>query len=124
MPLVKPLISQPLVGLVVVQVNPPGEEVTTYSVTTDPPLSVGAVKVIVALPGEVVVAVTPVGTAGTVAGVIAIVAVDVSDVKAPLLALTVNVTAVPFVNPFTVQLSGFGKVGVITHVWPVEAVTV
>jgi phage recombination protein Bet len=48
----------------------------------------------------------------------------VSDVKAPLLALTVNVTAVPFVNPFTVQLSGFGKVGVITHVWPVEAVTV
>jgi hypothetical protein len=85
-PLVKPVISQPVVGLVVVQVRPPGEDVITYSVTADPPLSVGAVSVIVALPGELVVAVTPVGAAGTVAGVIAMVAVEESDIYAPLLA--------------------------------------
>jgi hypothetical protein len=85
-PFVNPVISHPFVGLVVVQVKPPGEDVTTYSVIDDPPLSVGAERVIVALPGELVVAVTPVGAAGTVAGVIAMVAVEVSDVYAPLFA--------------------------------------
>ena len=36
-----------------------------------------------------------------------------------------KVTAVPLVNVFEkLQTNGFGKIGVITHVWPVEAVTV
>jgi hypothetical protein len=118
------VISHPALGSVVVQVSPPGEDVTTYSVIADPPLSVGAVKVIVALPAALEVAANPVGAPGTVAGVIAIVAVEESDVYAPLFAWTVNVTAVPFVRPLTRQPSGFGNSGVITHVWPVEAVTV
>jgi hypothetical protein len=96
----------------------------TYSVIADPPLEAGAVKVIVAFPGSLEVPITPVGAPGTVAGVTAIVAVEESDVYAPLLAWTANVTAVPLVNPLTVQPNGSGKVGVITHVWPVEAVTV
>jgi hypothetical protein len=80
------VISHPVVGSVVVQVSPPGEDVTTYSVIADPPLSVGAVNVMVALPGALEVAVNPVGAPGTVAGVIAIVAVEESDVYAPLFA--------------------------------------
>lgn len=79
-PLVNPVISHPVLGFVVVQVSPPGEEVTMYSVIADPPLSVGAVKVIVAFPGALEVEVTPVGATGTVAGVTAIVAVEESDV--------------------------------------------
>jgi hypothetical protein len=77
------------------------------------------------LPGALELAVNPVGAPGTVAGVTAIVAVEVSDVYAPLFARTVKVTAVPLVKLFVkLQINGFGKVGVITHVWPVEAVTV
>lgn len=65
-----------------------------------------------------------VGASGALAGVIAIEAVEVSDVYAPLLARTVNVTAVPFVSPETLHTKGFGKAGVIVQVWPLEAVTV
>jgi hypothetical protein len=49
-------------------------------------LEAGTVKVIVAFPGSLEVPVTPVGAPGTVAGVTAIVAVDESDVYAPLFA--------------------------------------
>jgi hypothetical protein len=115
-PLVNPDTSQPAVGSVVVQVNPPGDEVTTYPVIADPPVLVDAVNVTVALLGEVVVAVTRLGAPGTVAGVTTDVAVDVSDVYAPLFARTVKVTSVPLVRPVTVQPSGVGKVGVITQV--------
>jgi hypothetical protein len=55
-----------------------------YSTIADPPLSVGAVKVTVAFPGAVDVAVTEVGAMEIVAGVTAIVAVEESDVYAPL----------------------------------------
>jgi len=80
MPLVRPVISQPFAGFVVTHVRPPGAEVTMYSTIADPPLSVGAVKVTVAFPGAVDVAVTEVGAAEIVAGVTAIVAVEESDV--------------------------------------------
>jgi hypothetical protein len=83
-PLVRPVISQPFAGFVVTHVSPPGAEVTVYSTIADPPLSVGAVKVTVAFPGAVDVAVTEVGAMEIVAGVTAIVAVEESDVYAPL----------------------------------------
>jgi hypothetical protein len=79
-PLVRPEISQPFVGFVVTHVSPPGEDVTMYSIIAEPPLSVGAVKVTVAFPGVVEVAVTAVGAAEIVAGVTAMVAVEESDV--------------------------------------------
>jgi hypothetical protein len=123
-PLVRPEISQPFVGFVVTQVSPPGEEVIMYSTINDPPLSVGAVKVTVAFPGVVDVAVTAVGAIEIVAGVTAKVAVEESDVYAPLFAWTANVTAVPLTKLLTVQPNGSGKVGVIMQVWPVDAVTV
>jgi hypothetical protein len=125
-PLVRPEISQPFAGFVVRHVSPPGEEVTMYSTIDDPPLSVGAVKVTIAFPGAGDVALTAVGAAEIVAGVTAMVAVEESDVNTPLFAWTTNVIAVPLTKLFTVQPRGSGKfgVGVITQVWPVDAVTV
>jgi hypothetical protein len=123
-PLLKPDISHPALGFVVTHVNPPGDEVTIYSTIADPPLSVGAVNVTVAFPGAVDAPVTLVGATEIVAGVTAIDAVEESDVYAPLFAWTANVTAVPLASPETVQAKGLGKVGVSTHICPVEAVTV
>ena len=49
--------------------------------------------------------VTPVGAFGTVDGVTALEAVDSTDVPMPFVATTLNVYAVPFVSPVTVQAS-------------------
>ena len=73
-----------------VAVKPPGVEVTVYPVIAAPPLSVGAVHVIVAcvLPE---VATTDVGAPGTVEGTTAVEAVEAAEVPALLVAVTVNV---------------------------------
>jgi hypothetical protein len=60
-------------------------------VIADPPLLVGAVNVIVAVPDDVPVAVTDVGAPGTVAGTTLEDEVDGDDVNNPLLAVTANV---------------------------------
>ena len=67
----------------------------------DPPSLAGAVQVTTAeaLPAE---AATPVGAPGTVLGVTAVLANDAGEVPAALAAVTVNVYAVPLVNPETV----------------------
>ena len=57
----------------------------------DPPLLVGAVNAIVAVPDDVPVAVTDVGAPGTVAGTILEDEVDGDEVNNPLLAVTANV---------------------------------
>ena len=67
------------------------------------PLFAGAVHVTVAeaLPA---VAVTPVGVAGTVAGVTAVEAADAAPLPTAFVAVTRNVYAVPFVKPVIVVL--------------------
>ena len=57
----------------------------------DPPLLVGAINAIVAVPEAVLVAVTDVGAPGTVAGTTLEDEVDGDDVNNPLLAVTANV---------------------------------
>ena len=73
-----------------VAVKEPGVDVTVYPVIAEPPLSVGAVHVIVAcvLPP---VAPTPVGAPETVAGITAGDAAEAAETPALLVALTVNV---------------------------------
>ena len=67
----------------------------------DPPLLTGALQVneTCVLPE---VPATEVGALGTVRGVTAAETVDVAPVPAALVALTLNVYAVPFVKPVTV----------------------
>jgi hypothetical protein len=60
-------------------------------VIADPPLLVGAVNAIVAVPEAVLVAVTDVGAPGTVAGTTLEDEIDGDDVNNPLLAVTANV---------------------------------
>jgi len=90
-----------VVAVVVLAVAPPGDAVTVYPVTAEPPLLAGAVQVTTAeaLPG---VAVTAVGAPGTVLGVTAALATDAGEVPTLLVAVTVNVYEVPLVNPATV----------------------
>ena len=73
-----------------------------------PPFDAGGVLVIVALPGEVVEdeAAEREGAPGKVIGVTGTDADEVSEVKAPLFARTVNEYAVPLVNPLTVHPMG------------------
>ena len=80
-----------------------------------PPFDAGGVIVMVALPGDVVeeVAAESDGAPGTVIGVTGTDADDVSEVKAPLFARTVNEYALPLVNPLTVQPIG-GVNGALT----------
>jgi len=80
-----------------------------------PPFEAGGVIVIVALPGEVVEdeAAEREGAPGTVIGVTGTDADEVSEVKAPLFARTVNEYALPLVNPLTVQPIG-GVNGALT----------
>ena len=79
-----------------------GEEVTVYPVTTDPPFEDGADQEILARLYEPAT-VTPVGAPGTVAGVTAADAEDGLEFPLPLIAITVNVYAVPLVRPVKVQ---------------------
>jgi hypothetical protein len=85
----------------VVTVAPPGEAVTVYPVIAEPPLLAGAVH---DTPAWALPAVppTPVGAPGTVRGVTAALAADAAEVPAALVAVTVNVYAVPLVRPVTV----------------------
>ena len=99
MPLASPVI---VIGLLApVAVIPPELEVTVYVVIAASPLLAGAVNVTVASPlTPVAVAVTMVGASGAPAGV--------TDVEAAILiptalvAVTVNVYAIPLVSPVTV----------------------
>ena len=74
----------------VVQVNEPGDEVTEYPVTADPPFSEGALHDTTTC-AEPNTPDTPVGTPGTVAGTTAPEAVDAEPVPTAFVAVTVNV---------------------------------
>jgi len=69
---------------------------------TDPPLSAGGVKVMVASPFPKV-AVPMVGASGIVAGVAESLALEALLVPAEFVAVTVKVYAVPFDRPVTVK---------------------
>ena len=73
------------------QVAPPGEAVTVYPVIGVPPLVADAVHATTDWVLAYEVAVTPVGTEGTVAGVAGPEAAEAGPVPAPLVAFTVNV---------------------------------
>ena len=81
----------------------PSLTTTVYPVIADPPLFAGAVKesTTLALPEA---AVTLVGAFGTVEGVADEEAMESGEVPIPFVAVTWNVYAIPFVNPFTTQL--------------------
>ena len=93
------------VGPGAVQVAPPGLAVTVYPVMAAPPLLVGTVQVTVACGVAPLAtpptfpAATPVGAPGTVAGTAGAEAADTAPVPAALVAVTVNVYAVPAVSP-------------------------
>jgi len=79
----------------------PGELVTVYPVIALPPLLPGAVKGMLAVVPDLVT-VPIVGAPGTVVGVTLLLAELDDPVPTPLVATTVNVYAVPAVNPLTV----------------------
>jgi hypothetical protein len=80
----------------------PPEEVAVYDVMAEPPSLAGAEKLTVAcaLPA---VAVPIVGAPGVVAGVTLLEAADAGPAPTPLVAVTVNVYAVPLARPRTVH---------------------
>ncbi len=81
---------------------PPGLAVTVYAEIVAPPVFAGALHdtTTCVLP---LTPLTPVGASGSVAGVTAADAVEAVLVPALFVAVTVNVYAVPFVRPVTVQ---------------------
>jgi hypothetical protein len=83
-----------------VAASAPGLHVAVYEVTAAPPSLDGGVNAMVAapLPG---VAVPMTGAPGTVAGVTLLEAADAAPVPRALVAVTLNVYAVPFVRPLT-----------------------
>lgn len=89
MPFVKPVTLQ-VNAPVVVQVFPPGLDVTVYLVMTAPPLSVGADHATVA-EATPAVAVTLVGAPGKVDGFTAADAGDAAESAISLVAFTVKV---------------------------------
>ena len=76
---------------------------TLYPVIAEPPSLTGAVHDTTAwaFPGT---ADTAVGGSGAILGVVAALASDAGDVPTTLVAVTVNVYAVPFVRPETVAV--------------------
>ncbi|GAA3406271.1 hypothetical protein GCM10020370_32650 [Paenibacillus hodogayensis] len=102
-PFVNPVTVTGL-AVVLVPMIPPGLDVTVYSVIALPPSLAGASKLTVAVPLPAV-AVTFVGALGTLIGATGVTlpdAADAAELPALFLATTVNVYAVPFVNPVTV----------------------
>jgi len=101
-PLVRP-VTVAVVAPVVVAVLPPGLEVAVYPVTGEPPSATGAVQPTSAsaLPA---VAITAVGAPGTVLGVTGALSNDAGETPTTLVAVTVNVYAVPLTRPVTVRL--------------------
>ncbi|HET7549055.1 MAG TPA: hypothetical protein VFJ86_14890 [Usitatibacter sp.] len=113
MPFVSPVTVIEAHGAAQLPVMPEGEEVAVYDVIAEPPLLAGAVKVTAAcaLPP---VAVPMVGAPGSVAGVTLLEAADGALVPTALVAVTVNVYAVPLVRPLTViDVHGAAHVPVI-----------
>ena len=103
-PLVKPAtVELRPVGVIPVHAGHAGDGAIVYRVIGEPPSLTGAVHDTTAdaLPGT---AVTPVGAPGTAAGVTAAEAADGGEVPTALVAVTVNVYAVPLVRPNTVEL--------------------
>jgi ABC-type cobalamin transport system permease subunit len=99
-----PLVKPRTVAVVplLVAVNPPGLEVTVYSIMTDPPV-LGAVQETAtcsfpAIPD------TPVGAEGTVTGVTEGLGAEGTEDPTEFVATTVNVYAWPLVNPKTVAV--------------------
>jgi hypothetical protein len=99
--------------------NPPVDDVTVYPVIVAPPLFVGATKDTIAwaLPPT---AVGAAGAFGTVAGVTELDWVLETELPILFVATTVNVYAVPFVNPSTVR----GEEAPLAVNPPVDDVTV
>jgi hypothetical protein len=87
--------------LVVVAVNPPGTEVTVYSVIGLPPSEVGAVHATTA-ETSLGIANTSVGVPGAVGVVTEFDESEDGLVPMEFVAVTVKVYAVPFVRPVTV----------------------
>jgi hypothetical protein len=85
-----------------VPVTPPGLDVTVYEVIAVPPLLAGAVNVTVALLVVPAVAVPMVGAPGIAKVVTLALDDEATLVPTALVAVTVNVYAVPVVKPFTV----------------------
>jgi hypothetical protein len=100
-PFVRPVTVQ-LRAPAVVQVNPPGDEVTVYRVMGWPPLLAGASHETEA---ELLkpTALTPVGAPGVVAGVTAL-ETPAELVPMALVAVTRKLYETPLVRPTTVQL--------------------
>jgi hypothetical protein len=101
-PLVSP-VSVAEVAMIVVALAPPGDAVTVYPVTGEPPLLAGAVHDTTAWVFPPV-AITAIGDPGTVPGVTATLGDEAGEVPAALVAVTVNVYAVPLVSPVTVAV--------------------
>jgi hypothetical protein len=102
--------------------------VTTYEVIVLPPLLLGAVQDTVAVVSPAL-AVTPVGAAGTdsAVGVTELDAVDAAPLPTELVAVTVNVYAVPGVSPLMFALVTGGALLMVTGVCaadPMYGVTV
>lgn len=87
---------------------PPPEAVTVYPVIAAPPFDPGADHdtVTCASPGVAVVIVGEPGTEADATGVTEEDAADAGPVPTALVAVTVNVYAVPLVSPLTVHVSG------------------
>ena len=85
---------------------PPGDAVTVYPVTADPPSPAGAVQDTTAWASPAV-AKTLRGASGTTIGAFGVTAIETAeadDVPTRLVAITVNVYAVPLVSPATVTV--------------------
>jgi hypothetical protein len=85
-----------------VAVRPLGFDVTVYPVIAVPPFAMGAVNGTVIDVALAIVGVPIVGASGTTFGVIDVEADDGVELPRALVATTVNVYAVPAVNPVTV----------------------
>jgi len=85
------------------QVNPPGDEVTTYEVISLAPLETGAVHATRTEESPKVPS-TEVGGAGTLATDIGVDGEEVDPFPATLVAVTVNEYATPLVRPVIVQV--------------------
>jgi hypothetical protein len=108
------------VGPVVATVLPPGVAVTVYPVIVEPPSLDGALQETIASVLRAVAA-TPEGVVGTVAGVTPALADDAGESPTPLVAVTVNVYAVPLLN--SVRVAAVSPIVVIV-LSPGFAVTV
>ncbi len=99
----KPVTVQ-LFAPVVVQINPPGLDVTVYPVIREPPALVGALHETFAWPFPAL-ALTPTGAPGTGAdGVTVFEGAEGALVPVEVVAVTVNVCGVSLTNPLTLQL--------------------